>query len=150
MNHYFRKKIFLSLYSLALLFLASEGGEFSLTSEINKKRVKMGEEFTLTISLTGDYRVRPELKIPDLSEFVVLSSQQSSTFNLRGKKHQTNIKYEFRLLPKKPGVFSIGPVELNYKNQLYKTKILTIEVLPSETPSPGKKSPWKIRKGVIL
>ncbi|MCM8779405.1 MAG: BatD family protein [Candidatus Omnitrophica bacterium] len=147
------KKIFLSFYPLALLFLIADGEELTLSSELNKNRVNLGEEFTFTISISGNYKLKPEIKLPDLSAFVLLSSRQSSTFNLQEKKHKTTTRYEFRLLPKKPGVFNLGPVELKYKNQIYRTKTLTIEVLPSpnlETPLPQEKPSWKTKRGIFL
>jgi len=138
---------YIILFLLEILPLSSE--EIKITSELNKDKIKMGEEFILTVTISGNYSSSPQIKLPDLSNFITLSSQQYSTYNIKKGRYEAHTKYEIHLLPKKVGIFNIGPVELNYKNRIYKTETLTIEVLPSELEEiPAL--PWKSKRGKII
>ncbi|MGE4357051.1 MAG: BatD family protein [Candidatus Omnitrophota bacterium] len=147
---------FLIFYNLLSFSWAEENTEIKLSAQLNKNQVKMGEEFILTILISGTYKTTPEIKMPDLSDFIVISSHQSSSYKIKEGEYESTIKYEIHLLPKKPGIFSIGSAELSYNHRTYRTDILTLEVLPSsepdETPFPykHKKIPWKSKKGIFI
>ncbi|MCM8783749.1 MAG: BatD family protein [Candidatus Omnitrophica bacterium] len=146
--------ILLTFYIAPIYILAEENPELNFTSELSKNRIKMGENVILTVTISGAYKVPPEIKLPNLSDFTIISSNQYSSYNIKEKKYEAKTKYEIHLLPKKPGTFSIGPIELHYARQVYKTQILTLEVLPSkeyeESPLPKKEIPWKDKKGIII
>lgn len=137
-----------------LLFLGGStlifASELSFTSEVNKTRVSLGEELIFTVTVSGNYSKMPRVKFPVFSDFMVISSKQSSRYRLKQKEAQVISKYEFTLLPKKEGLLLIGQAEIEYRDKVYKTQPITIEV-SSSTPIPHKKekTPFK-KKGVIL
>jgi len=150
--------------ALALfIFILSNAGtvltasEITLTSQVSKTKVKVGEKFSFTITLSGSYKQTPRMKIPNLSEFIVISSRQSSKYNVREGKTVAITKYEFILAAKKSGIFTIQAVELDYNNKIYKTQPLDIEISEGtspqeETPSPDEKRivPFNKERGIIL
>lgn len=156
MNFFLLKKFFLLSFLLFFSFPFSEISfeEIKITSELNKNKVKMGEKFIFTVTVTGNFNTTPKVKLPSFSDFKILSSQQHSSYNIKEGKYEVRFIYEIYLLPKNPGFFSIDSVELNYKNHVYKTQPLTIEVIPSEfeeeSPHPKKIPPWKDKKSTLI
>jgi len=140
-----RYKIFL-IVSL-FLFLTGCGSQVNadvqIKASVDKYKLSQDETLTLSIDITGDISSFPDIQLPELKkDFEILSSAQSQNVSLKGKQAALVINFKYILLPKNHGKLTIGPVEAKYKDKVYKTKPIEIEVTKSLKPKiPEQKIP---------
>lgn len=92
-------------------------GNFSLSSEIDKKETKTSEPVTLKLNITGTGNIKllevPEVKLPTgLEKYEPKTSEEvSSIGKISGKK-----SIEYLIVPRIAGTKEIPPVEFSYFN----------------------------------
>lgn len=93
-------------------------GDFSATSEINKKTVNIGEavDIKVTISGTGNFDALGEvkLKIPDQFNAYEPTIEAHTTVSRNGITG--DVTYNFALIPNRTGTYEIPPYSFSYFN----------------------------------
>ena len=137
--------------NLLLLFLVFKSVLImaqTFTASINKNKVGLNEQFTLTFSLdaSGDRFVAP-----NLSGFTVLAgpSSSSSTSIVNGKVTKET-SFTYRLRSKKMGAFTIYPAKIKVKGKELRSNTLSVQVLKSSPKSSSNKSPEAIAKSNVF
>ena len=104
-----------------------------------KNVVTVGEQFQLSFTVNAK---GSGLKMPDLSNFIVLSgpnqSSSSSVQIINGQISQSSsYSYTYILQAKKDGKFTIGSAEITVNGKNYKSNPLTIEVVKTQYNNKG-------------
>ena len=120
----------------------------TFTASINKNKVGLNEQFTLTFSLneSGDRFVAPSL-----SDFTVLAgpSSSSSTSMINGKVTKET-SYTYRLRSKKMGAFNIYPAKIRVKGKELRSNTLSVQVLKSSPKPSSNNSTEAIAKSNVF
>jgi hypothetical protein len=137
--------LFITLILQSFLLLA----QTSFTASVNKNKVGVNEQFSLTFTVNGN---GDRFAAPNLSNFSILAgpSTSSSTTIINGKMSQEN-SYTYYLRAKKVGIFTIGPAYITVDGKEYRTKNLSIQVLKSSPKSTSNHTPEaKAKENVFL
>ena len=139
-----KKNLLLLLTVFNAVFVLAQ----SFNASLNKNKVGLNEQFSLTFTLNdaGDRFVAP-----NLSNFSVLSgpSSSSSTSMINGRVSKET-SYSYRLRAKKKGVFTIYPAKIRVKGKELKSNSVSIQVLKSSPKSSSNNSPEAIAKSNVF
>ena len=121
----------------------------SFTASVNKNKVGLNEQFSLTYTVndSGD-RFQP----PVFYDFTVLSgpSTSSSTSIINGKVSKEN-SYTYYLRAKKVGLFTIGSASIRVNGKQYRSSTTSIQVLKSSPKNSTNNTPLaKAKENVFL
>lgn len=136
------KRLLILILSFLLLSYGVAGycQELSISSKVDKERLAQSECLDLTITISGKMRGAPNIELPDLKEFEVLSKSSSQNISIERKKTSYSASFSFILKPKSCGALTIDPARIRYKGKTYQTQPIVVEVIPGE-PTPEKPSP---------
>ncbi len=140
----------LLLLTLSLVALL-KAAEIQLKAYVNKAVVGLNENFVYTVEISGTARSLPDVKLPDLSEFKILSGPSvSSSFQMINFQMSASKTYQFVLLPKKVGQFVIPPASATVDGQIIQSNSINLRVVPG-TPqaSSSPKQPPSVFLKVI-
>ena len=121
----------------------------SFTASVNKNKVGVNEQFSLTFTVndSGD-----RFEAPIFSDFTVLSgpSTSSSTTIINGKVSKEN-SYTYYLRAKKLGLFTIGSASIRVNGKQYRSSTTSIQVLKSSPKNSTNNTPLaKAKENVFL
>ena len=99
-------------------------------------------QITAAVSSKGD---QPELTLPDLKDFDVVSRSQSEqvafTFLNNAPSFRRTTVTTVKLAPRREGQLTIEPARVTYKGRTYKTQPITVHALPAgQTPAPKRRA----------
>ena len=121
--------VYLSLASLAFC------QDISVTSSVDKNVFAQDEATELTVTIEGNIKTAPEIQLPELVDFYVISSGQSQNISITGGQVNMKLLYEFLLVAKNTGKLQIPPVKVIFKGKEYSSQPIDVEVKPAK----GKK-----------
>jgi len=114
---------------LAIIFIASgrmHAQEF--TASVDNNQVAVGDQFTVTFSLTGSSggeNFRP----PSFNDFMVAGGpNQSTNMSFNGRSVTQSISYSYVLQPKAEGKFTLGAASIDYNGKQLHTQPIAITV----------------------
>ncbi|MDD2890268.1 MAG: BatD family protein [bacterium] len=120
---------------LTILPLTLGAQNIDFTASCDRTQVALGETFTLEVKVNGNVSNPPEPKLPQMSDFDVVSSSRGQSVLINNGKVSSSISFNYTLSPTKVGKFSIGPCTMNYKGKTIQTQPIDIEVVKSSSPS---------------
>ena len=120
-------------------------GDIQLKAYVSRAVVGLNDNFTYTVEISGSAKSLPEVNLPDLSAFKILSGPSvSSSFQMINFQMTASKSYQFVLLPKKTGQFVIPAATANVDGKVIKSNTINITVVPGTLPTqPGKGSTAK-------
>ncbi|MEZ5069350.1 MAG: BatD family protein, partial [Bacteroidia bacterium] len=119
-----------------LLFAISTGfaQEINLNASVSQNTVGLSDAFQFKLEVSGANRSLPEVELPPLNDFRVISGpNQSSQFNMINGRVNVSKTYSVTLLAKKTGKFTIPSVSVKHKGNTYRSEPIVITVV-QETP----------------
>jgi len=130
MNRTFKTMLVLQLLAVSMVL----ADDLSLTASVDRTKVGLEDQLTLTISASGSGFDRlPEPKLPALDKFDVVGSHESSSSQfsiINGKVSSTKtIDFTYYLSPQQAGSWKIGSAKLKHKGKTYATAPLDVEVV---------------------
>lgn len=112
----------------------------SITASVDKNKLALNEQLTLRVTVIGDVSNLPAPTLPALPGFTAYSAgtSQSQNISFINGKVSSSISYTYNyvLVPKSIGKFTIEPITINYQNQVYKTEPISVEVVQAGTQQP--------------
>ncbi len=105
--------------------------ELSLVAD--RTSVAVGQDFALTVEVSGRASGTGEPVIDGLDEFRVVSTGSSHSFSLSGTRLEATTTFTYRVVPTRPGTFRVGPARLTIGDKTYISQTLDITV--TATPS---------------
>lgn len=111
--------------------------EIEVQIKLNKEKVMVGEVFEYQVQVKGKFKVSPNLIIPELENFEILSQLQVYNYKIQKGKAKSTLCYKFNITALKEGEFEIKGFKLKFKNKEYEIKPVKIVV------EGIKEIPWK-------
>jgi len=112
-------------------------GDIQFQASVDRTEVELGETLTLTFEIQGAGMSAPKPKLPDLSDFRVVSGpNESSSFQFINGQTSSSKTTSLVLQPLREGTFTIGAAELTYDKKLYRTDPITLTVSISGAQQP--------------
>jgi len=128
-------KKFLILSAAFLLCASSVWAEIGIEATISPSRVVIGEPLTLTVTVNGATSGVKPPKLPALANFHSYSQGHSQEISfINGKMSSRNV-FSFVLLPSVAGKHVIGQLEIEIDGKIFKTGVLEVEVVDSNSSS---------------
>lgn len=134
-NNVVRGTVIYGLLLACLCFVAiacAVEQELSIESKADKTVISANEVMTFSITIEGMMKQPPQIKMPALENFDVIST--SRAFNIasgKDRKKKSTFKLMYLLVPRSEGSFTIGPAEIEYKGKFYTTDPIVVEVKPA-------------------
>jgi hypothetical protein len=108
------------------------GQDVNISASVDRNIVGLGESITLTISLSGGIKSMPKPILPDLSDFEVYTSGTSSSFSIGIGAIKSQTTYNYNLVPRKAGTFTIQSASVEVNGKIYSSAPITITVQQSQ------------------
>ena len=124
---------------ISLFFSLTYLGQFNIEAFVNQNKITLDEYIKYTIK--SNERIR--LTNLSFENFVIrqgpFTSSSSQTTIINGKFEQVKeFSYSYILSPKKEGDITIESIQVNYENNTYQTKPITISVGKGKTNKPDQ------------
>ena len=121
----------ISMTICAMWANGAHGGDVSVNANVNPEVVPVGNEVLLTVTVRGKFRRSADPVFPPMEDFDVYNSGTSQNFSFINGQIESSISFRYTLVPKKEGVYEIGPIRFTIKDKEYSTQPLKIEVVPA-------------------
>ena len=112
-----------------LFFQLSSAQNISFNASVDRTEVSVGEQITLTVSVSGDVKSIPQPDLPVLDEFSVYSA----------------VTFNYVLVPRKAGKLTIGPASIKLDGKIHQTSPIQIAVA-GEGEAPSSAAPSEEEK----
>lgn len=139
-------------YILVLFLMVStlSFGQVEFTAKVNKEKVALNEQLKITFEMNenGD-----DFNPPEFKDFkIVAGPMQSISKSWVNGVSKFSKTYTFYLQPTKRGNFTIGQAEVEFKETVYKTSPINVEVTAAvDDPKDGDDKPRKdVTDGIHL
>ncbi|MBI5185060.1 MAG: protein BatD [Nitrospinae bacterium] len=124
------KNISIILFLFLILFTSAATGRVeaaSLTASLDREQITLEDQavYTLTLKDAGD---AGSPILPPLLDFHVQEAGTSSQVSIINGSFSKSVQYNYVLVPKKAGKFSIGPATMNCNGQTLKNEPLELIV----------------------
>ncbi|MBI4970951.1 MAG: protein BatD [Candidatus Omnitrophica bacterium] len=132
------KSFVLSLVFLlipAILAFAQE--EVKVSTVFDKKTLEVNDQLNLTIKISGSRVNIQRPRIPVNESFDAFYSGRASRFIYQNGKQESVTEFRYTMIPKRPGVFKIGPIDIEVNDSTYRTEPVEIEVLGTPGTAPA-------------
>lgn len=118
--------------------------DLQFTASVDRTTLSLSETVTLTLRVEGSISGAPQPKLPDLSDFRVLSGpNESSNFQFINGRMSFSKSWSFVLRPRRSGTLTIGAAELSVDNRIYRTDPVELEVNGQGAPPPSGVAPGR-------
>ncbi|MCA6070435.1 MAG: BatD family protein [Endomicrobium sp.] len=123
------------VYSVILLFATVYlyADIISFRASIDKKTVPLNESFVYSITVSGDDQNFPEHQIGSIPEFNRFGTSISKSMSIINGKTSMSVTYEYTLVSRKIGKFTIPPAKVIFGCKTYLTESIEIEVTPAKS-----------------
>ena len=112
---------------VALLLM--QGSPPDITASVDRTRIAVGDQLTLTVEVRVSGNASPRLELPSLEGFSVLGSREAAEVSLQGVDGLTRTAVRaLTLQADRPGRLVIGPVRVRLGGRMAATEPLTIVV----------------------
>lgn len=112
---------------LAVLLTAARAVAAGVTARLDHPETTVDEPLLLSIVVEGGSGGEPRL--PDLSAFEVRARGQSSQVQIVNSRVSSNVTYNYELLPRRPGTFTIAPASVDIGGRAFQTQPLVVRVV---------------------
>ncbi len=142
--------IFLTINFLLLLIVSqpSFSQDVSFSAVVDRTDVGLDDQITLTISVSGQVKSIPQPELPSLEGFTVHSAGRSQNFTYSGGKIASSVTFNYILVPRKAGKFTIGSAEMVLDGKTYRTDPINVTVSAGEESesAPGPSEEKSVQK----
>jgi hypothetical protein len=134
-----QKRIILFVELFLLLFFTQfcSAQNISFNASVDKTQVGLDEQITLTVSVSGDVKSIPQPELPPLDAFTVYSAGRSHNISYTNGHLSSSVTFNYVLLPRKVGEFTIGSARIELEGKNYQTTPIEIKVVSGEKPPPA-------------
>lgn len=123
------------LAMLCLFSIASKAGlaqDFQISASVSENRVFLGEQFTLSVEISGSVMRDVSLPVlPEINGVRVLSStpSRSTSISIVNGRTTTSTTYNFTLIARERGTHTIPPVTVEIGGEQYASQSLSVEII---------------------
>jgi hypothetical protein len=128
--------------AFGLLIGASPAGAAQVTATLDRDTAHVGEQVVLTVQVSGGVGSLPDPRLPDLgANFEVVNGGTSQSFSLLNGHMSASKTVTYALIPKRPGTFTIAPIEAQQGKDVFRAPPLKLTVLAGQAPSTAPTPP---------
>ncbi len=102
--------------------------DIAFNASVNRTEMGLDEQITLTISVSGNVKSIPQPELPTLSEFSVHSAGRSHNVSYSDGRLSSSVTFNYVLLPRRTGKFTIGPAKIELEGKTYETTPIEVTV----------------------
>ncbi len=129
MGYISRSAIVLAHLFVLIFVVHSRADDIQFTASVDRTMMDLSERITLTLQIQGAISSFSDPKLPDLSDFRIISGpNESSTFQFINGRTSSTKTWSYVLRPRRTGLFSIGSAEITRKGKVYRTDPITVVV----------------------
>ncbi|KPJ60134.1 MAG: hypothetical protein AMJ42_01575 [Deltaproteobacteria bacterium DG_8] len=122
----------ITLVSFILLLCTEEVHSLSLIAKVDKTEATLQDHIILTLSVEGTQRIgRPDL--PPMPAFDAMSRGSSTRMQIVNGQITSGVDYNYVLIPKKKGIFEIGPATIHHKGKTISSNKITLKISSADT-----------------
>lgn len=106
--------------------------EFSVDATVSENRIFIGEQFTVSVEVTGSSMRNVSLpQLPSIRGVGVLSStpSRSTSISIVNGRTTTSTRYTFSLIAREQGNFTIPPITIEIDGETHSTNPIGIEIV---------------------
>ena len=141
-----RKPVCVVVFVLLVSWGAAQGETPRLELSVDRTRVEVGDQITLTVTLTAEGDVpAPELPVPDGFDVIGRSTYTTQELNITNGRVVTtrNNSFVYSLRATRDGSFRIGPAHVMYEGRRHESATARVNVAkrgvrPQTRPAPGQ------------
>jgi len=127
-NPIYKAGIFLWIPAFLLLALNTAwSADIQATASVDRKEITLEDSVNFSIVVEGTQSASPP-DLPPLDSFTVRARGSSSSFQIINGDRSSSITYNYVLLPKKTGTFTIAPATISIDGKPYRTAPITLIV----------------------
>ena len=118
--------------ALILLWLGNSAvlaQSINFYASVDRSEVYLDEQITLAVSIEGDVQSVPPPKLPQMNQFVVYEAGRSQNFSYVNGQVSSSLRFNYELMPRLAGKFTIPSIEVSIKGQTYRTNPIEINVI---------------------
>lgn len=120
--------VFLWLSAFFILALGTaRATDIQVTASVDKQELTLEDSVNFSIVVEGT-RSAPPPQLPPLDSFKVRPRGSASSFQIINGDRSSSITYNFALLPKETGTFTIGPATVDIDGKKYRTAPIILVV----------------------
>jgi uncharacterized protein (DUF58 family) len=122
---------------LAVLLLA-QGRGLEVTASVDRARLSVGEQLTLTVQVRAETAEPPRLELPSLAGFAVVGTREATEVTLQGGGIQgvaRAVARSITLRAERSGTLTIGPIRVHLGQTVAVTNPITIVVDSAAFPA---------------
>jgi len=126
-----KPKQYLVIITLFIMIFACSSPLFAsvmFSASVDSNRVFLNDTFVYKLTMSGGGRTGKP-KLPVMKDFDVLGTSTSSTYSFGNGAQNSSTSFEYTLIPRKKGSFSIRPSQITVDGKVYKTGIVKVTVL---------------------
>lgn len=135
-----------SIVSLILIFFSAAGPtlqaqDFTLEATVSENRIFIGEQFTVSVEVSGSSMRGVSLPVlPRIEGVGVLNStpSRSTSISIVNGRTTTSTTYTFSLVAREQGNFTIPPISIEIDGETYTTNSIPIEIIERRNLSQGE------------
>lgn len=145
-NHQYKYFLFIFTIFASFSSIRLSASEFKLQASVDKQTVYQNEEVNLSVRVYDAKGNVLAPKLPSFSGFNSFYSGRASHFTFVNGKSNSITEFNYVLVPKSAGVYTLEPISLNVDGREYQTEPIQIEVLgqqniPQNTAPPQNTMP---------
>ncbi len=128
----------------SLVLTASYAGwadELRVTSSVEKDQVQIDEEVGLTVRISGSRGNLQAPRLPAIQGFDSFYTGRTSQFTFVNGKSTSTVEFNYVLVPKVAGRFTVPSIEVWIEGKSYQTPPILVEVLAPQIQSPPAAAP---------
>jgi hypothetical protein len=121
---------------LAILCLCTSGvlaQGINFYASVDRSEMYLDEQITLTISIEGDVQSVPLPRLSGLNQFVVYEAGRSQNFSYVNGQVSSSLRFNYVLMPRMAGKFTIPPIEVSIKGQTHRTSPIEVNVIGAKS-----------------
>ena len=121
----------------ALCLGAAPPAGLSVSATIDKTKVAVGEQLTLTVTFSGDLTnvVMDPRGVPP--SFSIVAQSRSQNIHVLQGRIERSVSFIYVLVPRETGKFQLGPFHVQQGRKEFVTDPLDVEVIRNALPPPS-------------
>lgn len=136
----FKLTIKTSLAALALIcsfFQAVHAEEITMSASVDRNVIGLNEQLIFTLSISGKSLNIPNIDLPQIQNFNVVSSGRSSNTSIINGQMSSQVNFNFTLVPQSTGKFTIPALQVQFDGKTYRTGPIQVEVTQGSPQGSG-------------
>ena len=125
-------KICFFLWIPAFVFLTmgtARSADIQVTASVDKQELTIEDSVYFSVVVEGTQNSPPP-ELPPLDSFKIRALGSSSSFQITNSKRTSSTTFNFVLIPKETGTFTINPTTVGIEGKQYQTAPITLVVKP--------------------